>query len=219
MYWTTIYFFYVGLQKDCPELLDEIISIKTTNERTKILKVINLSNILLAGYLSPYDVISKGVEIAYREAVEHYFEIVNRDIDTPLAEFTEMQLLAIFRYMLSDGYSYEFFHPAIEDALIRISDDKNLSIEHQALNMFLLNTTYLEVGGTDVFNAMIENLGKNLPLTIQLAITHEADSLKLKSTSVRKVYKNINKNVKDNKSLRGKIKSVYEKPINKLSIK
>jgi hypothetical protein len=40
VYWMNVYFFFFGLKRDCPELLQELINISTSNEPLKILRMI-----------------------------------------------------------------------------------------------------------------------------------------------------------------------------------
>ena len=63
-FWINIFFFYLGLRKDCPAELRAIHSMAPSTELRAWIKVINLSNYLLAAYTTPYEVIVEGVEAA-----------------------------------------------------------------------------------------------------------------------------------------------------------
>ncbi|RFQ09426.1 hypothetical protein D0N87_34485, partial [Pseudomonas sp. ATCC 13867] len=49
-YWCTVYFFFVGLKRDCPELIDAIVAVESKDERQKIIRVFQMSQYLLAGH-------------------------------------------------------------------------------------------------------------------------------------------------------------------------
>lgn len=216
-YWMNIYFFFFGLKRDCPELLGELINISTTNEAFKISRMINLGNFLLAAYSTPYDVITTGIKSIFIDSVNHYFEITSKNIESPLSKIPEMHLLAFFRILLRHGYSYKFFYNAINKFLIeaenlKINDDK------KALLLFFLNMAYVEIGGISLFDDLIKKFGPKLPISIQLAIYHEAEYFKDKTKTIQKMEKKLKRALKGNRSLADRIDKLYNKPISTLSI-
>jgi hypothetical protein len=213
IYWTNIFFFYVGLKRDCPELLDKIISIQPKEEGYRFSKILNLGNFLLAAYSTPYEVIEKGIVTAYNEVTQYYYDIVGQKIDSPFAVFPEMHLLSIFRFMLKGTYSFEFFKEAIEGALLAAEEEK-LPLPEKALKIFLLDIAYTDSGGNSFFENLIETYGTSLPMPIQLAIHHEAEYSKLRDVVIKKLERKLKKNFKGNRKLIAEINHLYEKPIN-----
>lgn len=77
LYWMNTFFFYIGLQRDCPDLLKEIVAIDCEAEPERWLKVINVANYLLAGYTSPYDAITHGLKGIMLETARLYLHVVS----------------------------------------------------------------------------------------------------------------------------------------------
>ena len=69
-----------------------------------------------------------------------------------------MHLLALFRTILRESYSYIFFHIAIEESLLD-AEDLKIESEKKALLLFFLNMAYVEVGGVALFDELIDKFG------------------------------------------------------------
>ena len=72
VYWMNTFFFYLGLRKDCPNELQAIFEMPMVSEQEEWLKIISLSNYLLAAYTTPYEVIEEGVRNVAVAAAELY---------------------------------------------------------------------------------------------------------------------------------------------------
>lgn len=221
LYWINTYFFYVGLRKDCPGLLRQIAAVRPTGVAGELVKLVNLGNYLLAGYLSPYQAISDGVYTAVVEAARSYNAIL-KDTSHPLARYSQMQLLAIFVWVLKDAYGYEFFKYAIEESLLR-ADSADIREEERVLALFFLEVLNAELGGERVFENLLERAQGVLPLRIQLAIGHEAEYRGAKSQPIKKLERRLRRSLvaKQGAGRRGgdnKIKELYEMPISQLKI-
>ena len=72
VYWSNVFFFYMGLRKDSPDELKAILNLSPLSEPETWMKVINLSTYLLAAYTTPYEVITQGVKAAVVSAAELY---------------------------------------------------------------------------------------------------------------------------------------------------
>ena len=94
VYWMNTFFFYLGLRKDCPNELQEICEMTTGSELEEWLKIINVSNYLLAAYTTPYQVIEEGVRNVAVTAAELYRKVVTqrlRDmVQRPTADATAL---------------------------------------------------------------------------------------------------------------------------------
>lgn len=221
LYWAAINFFWVGLLKDCPSVIEKFTQISSPNDRTKFLKLINLGNIMLAGHQTPYHVIEHSIKDIFIEAGDYFCKLRNGEIESPLRQFPEMYMVCIFRYILTEGYSYDFFKEAIGSALIDIEDDDSIDLEIKSTSLFFLSTVYLSVGGDNIFEGMIKKLGTNIPLSIQLAIKHESSEHKLSSPSISKIHRNIKRllSSKINKGNKAALDMLYERPLESLSTK
>ena len=212
LYWIYSYYFYIGILRDCSDVLREVIKIKPMDERLKIIKLVNLGNFLLAGYTTPYSTIKEGIRCAFIEATNYYYDIVDGRIDSPFSALPRMHVLALIRTVLKENYSFEFFNIAIGDILLE-ADSYKIDDTHKALLFFLLDIAHVETGGISLFDDLITKFGPSLPLEIQFAIGHESDSIGKKTDVIKKMEKKIKRALTGNRGLHEQIKIMYEKPI------
>src|SRR5205823_5382343 len=78
VYWANTFFFYLGLRKDCPGELQAIFQMSTNSELEEWLKILNVSNYLLAAYTTPYDIVTEGVRNVAVTAAELYRKIITK---------------------------------------------------------------------------------------------------------------------------------------------
>lgn len=217
LYWSTIYFFWVGLKKDCPDVLQTLSLIKTSHERTRLLKLINLGNILLAGYESPYGSIETAIREIFLEATDFLLDLYRGNVETRLSSFSKMTLLCIFRYVMADSYGYEFFSSAIDNAMMSIMDDDSIDSEQKATTLFLLNTAQCNPVIDSLFQQLADQeLLKQAPITVQLAVTHESRDRNIENEYTKRITRNIKRLTKDRASQQA-LKELYEMPIKKLT--
>lgn len=211
--WNNILFFYVGIQKDCSSLLKKISGIKPRHESGVIMKSVNMSNILLAGYASSYDSINGVLKDVFIDAAEYLEGVINRKIESPrLSELPIMHLLFIFRVMMDYEYSRNFFKESIDQNMLDIHDI-NMPDNIKATALFLLNMPYRTLGGGNIFEDLIDSIGRNrIPIHIQLAIKHESDFMEEEITGakLRKFSKYMNRKLHN---AGNEITSLYDKSI------
>jgi len=184
--WATILFFHVGAQKDCPKLLEKINAIKPQHEGGKIMKAINMANILLAGYATPYASIQEILQSIFIDASDHLESVIGGKLpSSALAKHSTMHALFFFRIIMDYEYSRPFFKQAIEESLIRI-EELDIADNVKAASLFLLNLAYVSLDGENIFSGMIEKLGKRIPAHIQLAINHETDYKRQVGADIKK---------------------------------
>lgn len=187
--WATILFFYVGLKKDCPQLLEKIDSIKPRNETMTFMKAANMANILLAGYATPYKSVKNIIQNIFVD-ISEYLESVISGKTILFNKYSTMRILFFFRLMMDYEYSRPFFKRAIEESLIEVED---LDIEDnvKATSLFLLDIAYRTLGGENIFEGMIKKLDDRIPVHIRLAINHETDYMKRLGVDLKKYRKTI----------------------------
>ena len=201
--WATILFFYVGLKKDCPSLLEKIDSIRPKQESGKFMKAVNMTNILLAGYATPYDCIQKIIQNTFIDTSEYIENILNGE--TVLFEkHSVMRTLCFFRIMMDYEYSRPFFKQAIEDL--------NIADNVKATSLFLLDIVYRTLGGENIFERMIKKPNYRIPAHIQLAVDHETDHIKRLGGGLKKYKRTIKKTLFDTKQ-KDSINDLYAKEI------
>jgi len=219
LYWATIVFFMVGLRKDCPEVINQLIEMPTSEDRTRLLKIINMGNIMLAAYTSPYECIKHGVKQMFLDTSEYLLDTINGNIETRLSAFPQMQLIAIFRHVLADAYGYTFFNEAIDEAMYDIEQDKKLDSDVKCTSLFLLNTARSNQSLDDLFKefSTTEIINKT-PFSIQLAINQEAQMYGCHNPHIKKIKRHLKK-VTDERAVQNKVNELYDRPLNKLNFK
>ena len=205
--WATILFFYVGFKKDCPLLLEKINSIKPQSEGMKLMKSTSMSNILLAGYATPYGCIQSIIQDVFVDVSEYIESIINGKTNL-FERHSIMRVLFLFRLIMDYGYSRPFFRDAIEHNLITIED---LSIEYdiKATSLFLLDIVYKTLGGENIFENMIKKPNNQIPVHIRLAMNHETDYIKRLKGDIKKYKRTIKRTLLNT----GDIDYLYNKEI------
>lgn len=217
LYWATIYFFWIGLKKDCPDVLTELSNIKTSHERTRLLKIINLGNMLLAGYESPYQSIECAIQEIFLEASRFLIDLYEGRVETRLSSLSKMTLLCVFRYVMTDSYGYEFFSEAIDTSMINIAEDESIEPELKATALFLLDTAQSAPVIENLFDKVASpDFIKNAPVTVQLAISHEAKARNIQNEHIKRIQRNLRRVFKD-RANRQQLKYLYDMPIKKLN--
>lgn len=211
-YWVNSYFFYVGLKRDCPELLRKMINSPIKNEGQRFSRIINLGNFLLAGYASPYAVIEEGIKTIFDDASLYCEELIDNSITSPLSKFPQMHLLAIFRHILSSNYSYSFFREAISSNLLEIMTNPKNSVS-KGYNLFFLDVALAELGGDVLLENTIEKYGDELPLPIQIAIGYEAKNYNFQSSAIKKLERRLIKHRRTSRSFNQTVKNLYNDAI------
>lgn len=193
--WSTILFFYVGLQKDCTRLLEKISNINPQQENCRILKAFNMANILLAAYATPYDVIEKVLESTFINLSRYLEDIFGGEIaESGLVKHSVMRVLLFFRIAMDYYFSRPFFKEAIANSMIRI-EELEIDDNVKSNSLFLLNMAHETQGGGNIFESMVEKLGNRIPAHIQLAIRHETDFMEKIGKDVQKFKRTIKKNL------------------------
>ena len=218
MQWLAVSFFWVGLQKDCPEVLTKFALTQASNERTKLLKLLNMGNILLAGYGTEYKIITNSIAQVFSEAGKFFTSIISSGGQSIFSNFSEMTLLCFFRHILADSYGYDFFSEAIEESMILIDDDNNLSDNEKIFSLFFLETSLSTPSEDELFKLLIEKYGNKLPLTITLGISHESRDRKIKGKRITKVLRSVRK-LAESREVKQHIDFLYDKPIKLLNVK
>ncbi len=211
-YWNNSVYFYIGLEKDIPEVISEISSLTPSDEREEIFKFLNMPNFLMAAYSSPYDVITAAVKSAIVDAASLYKRLINGGSISALAKLPRMHVLYLFQAIIRHNYSYPFFIKALEEAALLI-DAESMEDETKAYALFFLNVAYIDSGAGESFDFLFRSLGTKLPLDIMLAYRHESENTKHKNDVMKRQDKRIRKILGNDKSLVRQVTKLYENPI------
>ncbi len=215
MYWLNTYFFYVGLHRDCPDLLNQIIAFPVTTEGERWLKILNMGNYFLAGYASPYSVVKNNLAALFIEAAKLYQDVRAGRTDTKLGEVTELTLLWFVQMLLRQSHGFEFFRKAIEDSIPEI--DCSMETEETKLYaLFLFGLVGVEIDESAPLDYLVKQYGvERLPLPISLGITLETEVRESTGHSqlMKKHSKKLRKLLKGNHQLGAIVKGIVHKPI------
>jgi len=216
MYWSNIYFFYLGIQKDHPDVLSKLINLHPEKEVRRWLKIINMSNFYLAAYATQYEIIVDGLSKIFLEAACLFKDIISNKVKAPFKNISHMGMLYFIQLLVRETYAYEFFKDAIVDAALIINESKEYDTETKAYAIFFLNVTYIDLKGTDSFDFLLKDHSKSLPIDLSLAIGHESKDLKAYSKLMKKQDRHIKSimHEKDqNRPIRSQIEELYKRPI------
>lgn len=211
-YWATTFYFYVGLQKDCPELIEEILRVEPKTEADRWMRLINTPNYLLAGFSSPYEIVERALASAMRDAADLYTDVSEGHIKSPLAVFPKMHFLWLMQMMVRHGYGFDFFKRAVDTATLQLSDTAD-EPKKAAVATFFLSVIGRELGEKSCFDFLITNYQKELPLEIELAIRHETGDDRQRSHLLKKLFQRVGRALKANPSLQEFVTSLYERPL------
>ncbi|MCS4306090.1 energy-coupling factor transporter ATP-binding protein EcfA2 [Rheinheimera pacifica] len=213
--WLAVSFFWTGLQKDCPGVLRDFALSAPSEEKSKVLKMINMGNILLAGYSTEYKVITSALAQTFSEAGVYFSDIVKTGKTSIFSSFSEMKLLSLLRYVMADSYGYEFFTDAIEEAMVLIDENNDLEDIHKMYALFFLQTSLVSPSIENLFEHLIEKYKEALPMSIALGIAHETRNLDMKNKFTAKVMRYLRKVTQD-RDVQQHINFLYERPIKQL---
>lgn len=211
-YWINTFFFCVGIKKDCPELLKEIIYFKANNEPERWMKVMNTGDYLLAGFTSPYEVICDGIIEIMKEASSLYIDITSKEFDSIFSNMPTLTLLSFLQFLIRHNYARDFFSEALEKATVEI-DDSTVDVNMKVYSLFFIKSTCAEIGFENPFDFVIEKYNNNIPLEISLALNYENKDIKNKSLLMKKLDRRLSRTIKGNPALKEKIKEISDKPI------
>lgn len=218
IYWSNIYFFYLGIKKDHPKALKELINLNVEIPVRRWLKIINMANFFLSAYATPYDVISDGLSKIFLEAACLFDDIISGKIKAPFKDISHMGVLYIVQLIVREAYAYDFFKNAIVDAALKIHDSKEYDDNIKAYAIFFLNVTYIDLKGTDSFDFLLKDYLHRLPIDLSLAIKHESKDLPLESKLMKKQDRYMKSilmggNKDKYRPLNSKIEELYKQPI------
>lgn len=211
-YWATSFFFYIGLLRDCPTLIDALTNTSIEKYQHKITRIFQTGQYLLAAYLTPYESIKTGVETNFRKAAELIDEAFKGD--TPLSKLPPMQLIYSVTHGLAYSFGYEYFQDAIQEAACKILSTENPS-DTDLVQLFLLNSTHGYLGSNDAFDNLVVEHFKELPEYLQLGVYHISEDFKLNSSVTKKYVKKMQKSFKARGNVQELMKHLYETPIMK----
>ena len=216
-YWVNSYYFYVGMFKDCPDLLESFLEQSPESEQEKWARVAHFGLFLLAAYLTPTRVSTTAIVKLVGEISELYIRACDPESGSVFSQLPTMQLLCVISHSFRRSYGYKFFRGALEEAIFELEEKEHT--EETAIALFLLATAYREAGGELRFDELIEKFGSSLPLVVKMAIGHEAERMKATSDLMTRMERNLRRTFKGNRSSGVFLKNLYDMPVSRLEKK
>ena len=175
-YWTNIYFFYIGLLTECPELLTQLISMRPADVRSRWVRFFQAGNYLLAGYQSPYSVVEDGLPTLFTDIAALYLDVRSGKVESNLVNFSEMRLLWLFSMVVKHNFSYEFFRKALPLVMLKIDDSAGLSSDIKPYALFFAAAALAELDDESGFVFLLgRHKTEALPLPVSIALKCETD--------------------------------------------
>lgn len=215
-YWKNVYFFYIGILKDCEDTLEEILNVVPEDTASKFYKILYMGDYYLAGYQSPYRVVEKFLPEVFTEAGKLYNEILNNKVDTPFSEMPPIEVLWLFQMIIRKEYGYNFFKKALTHTTLTISENKKLSTKNKIFSLFFLATTSLELGEKEPFDFLIKEYGGEIDSLIAEGMRNEIERLSSPSVDEKKYLKKVSKKLHSTSQARQLIYSFYNMPIGEM---
>ncbi|MCL4266262.1 MAG: hypothetical protein KJ069_23855 [Anaerolineae bacterium] len=220
LYWLNTFFFYLGLRRDCPDIVDAITRMFPTSQAERWLKMINMGNYLLAAYASPYDTIREGIKKVMLDAAQLYLDTIAMREESPFGHLPQMGILWLVQMLIRGGYSYTFFQDALESAAVAIATDDfdkdSYDPEIKPYALFLLNVAYIELDENQTFDLLFELYPDPLPLDLSLTLRRETKNLSERTRLMRKQDKRVKKLLKGNQNLANIVEKMYETPVRQI---
>jgi len=212
-YWNSSYFFYFGLRKDCPELIDEVQAIPVPEdgaESYRFLRLANFGSLMLAASNSPYTSIERGIQFIFSEAASFFNDIHASPSKHTLAKFPSLHLLSLFRLIIYQEYSFHFFSKAITDRLLSIDpNDKGID----PFELFFLDVTREDLAGEPIFDNLVTIYGNRLPMVLQIALQSASKSKRYESTALKSLVKKSRKRLATSGQLKAQFRQLAFKSI------
>ena len=208
--WQNIYYFYIGIKKDCMNYLNEIIKIVPSNEGEKILRIVNLFNLFLAAHATPYLFFKNNLYIVFTEAANLYVDDILLEKKSIFAKFPQLIALWWLQLVVKECYAYNFFKDALEETAL-IIDDLNIDERRKIYSLFFLGTTGLKLEIYEPFKYLLTKYKDILPADISVGIENEISINKIKDENILKLKKWLDRRL--SKTSKTIFKEITETPI------
>ena len=212
-YWNSSYFFYFGLRKDCPELIDEVQAIPVPEDEAegyRFLRLANFGSLMLAASNSPYTSIEKGIQFIFSEAANFFNDIHSSPSKHTLAQFPSFYLLGLFRLLIYQEYSFHFFSKAITDRLLSIGPNGE---DIDPYELFFLDITREDLANEPIFDNLIKLYGNKLPINLQIVLQSVSRSNRYESTALKSLVKKSRKRFMTSGQLKTQVQQLLFKSI------
>lgn len=169
----TISYFYIGLKKDCEDLLRDVVSYDPKDEAERWMKAMNVPAYLMAGFATPYRVVKSSLGNLMVEFAQLYLDTRDGRSGEGFEKLPEAYLLWAFQRFVRDAYSYNWFGAALDNAAQDVWSSSS-SDETRAYAMMFLGVVGLDLGNVTPLEILKDEMKvEALPIQVQIALKIE----------------------------------------------
>ncbi|QDQ87236.1 hypothetical protein FMZ60_06335 [Alcaligenaceae bacterium SJ-26] len=205
-------YFYLGLLKDAPERISALRKLILEQDFQRMIRTSMMGSFMMAAYQTPYNEITFAVSDAFIDLAKLYDSVVSTDVPTFLKTLPELQVLALFSYMVKQAYSYEFFRDALRESKFQVDIDEGLTTSVKVIALYLLDCVLADLKDAQAFERLVE-YEADMPWAIRLGISCEAQGNKFINNATRHIERRINKSTRNNFKLKEYISQLESVPL------
>lgn len=194
--WRNVYFFYLGIKKDCEETLQEMLNVAISSGDDRFFRIAHFGDYLMAAYTTPYRVVENALTQVVTECAAFYQDICSGNVDVALKTLPAIRLLELLKIIVASCYGYPFFQRAMDTAVVRIATDDKLPRDRQAYALFFLSTLYVVLKQPNPFKGLLDNVKEDLPFPVRFGIMYENEHVGHHSTLVTRQLRNLRQDVR-----------------------
>ena len=217
--WRNIYFFYVGVNKDCEEILETMLQTEITEPIERFMRVTNMADYFLAAYTTPYKIVTKNLPIIINDFRKLYLQIINNEIETPFQDMPEIMVLEFFQAIINNAYSYEYFIKALNNSILEIGTNDQLTEEEKIYSLFFISVIYRALDIENPFDNLIDTFKGQIPQPIQFGLYYESKRDSKPSKLLKRIERNLKAKLKKQHDFHVYAKKLHELPLKKSKIK
>lgn len=192
LYWENVYFFLFGLKRDCAPLVSALIKFPVQGEYNRLMRALHNPKLLLAAYLTPYNEIEEVIKFGIKELATIFYDGLVRSQDSSLAELPPMVALFVLTQGVLQTTSYEFFKRCLDDYWLELATINNPS-DRDFVEMYFVCVARMPFEKENVFDEMIKQYEKSLPMVIKLGIHHCSEDFGKGSAVIKRYVKKLRK--------------------------
>ncbi|MDC7231016.1 MAG: hypothetical protein PQJ48_11950 [Sphaerochaetaceae bacterium] len=170
--WFNIYYFYIGIKKDCYEYLEKISAVRPETENERWMKVINLSNLYLAAISTPYRFFENNLYKVFIEVSDFYIDTIQKGSSMIFSKLPRVIVLWWVQFIVKENYSYLHFKKAIVDSTIHI-DDSKIDENIKMYSLFFIGLVGAELDEFEPFRYLLGKYKERLPDDITIGLQAE----------------------------------------------
>lgn len=168
-YWSNIYYFYIGLRKDCPDTLNDIMRLEPASEDEEWGRIFFAGQYFLAGFLTPYQIVKDHLPSVFIKAAILYWNISRGKVISSLQDFPPIVVFVILQTIFREYYSYEYFRNSLSSVYLSILDS-DIEDDIKFYAIYLVGLVAYDLKELTILKDLIFDYGSKTPFEVQLSI-------------------------------------------------